>query len=196
MAITATFLVLWMVCAFGAITFASLASSSSGRLGVFVTSALAVAAAVWFWGPMDAPLAGVAAASAAAVQLFRPRWTWPPLVAGGSLAGLWPWLLDLGPAVTAASAAFAVAGVGASVWLSRRRGSFAPAMLQEDALLLLLAGGLSLAVLPGILDGWQSAVTLNAAAAPVGGAELPTWLVAAVVGTLALGGVHSVWSRR
>lgn len=196
MTLTATFLVMWMVCCLGAVTFASAAASSRRGTVVFALSLAATAVASWWWGPLDAPVVGMLAAMAAALYLFRPAYAPVALAGGGALAGMWPWLVQYDVVITASAAAVAVLAVSASWWLSRSRPSFAPSILQEDALLILMAGGIALGVLPGILDGWQSAVTLNVSAAPVTEATVPSWIAAAIVGSLALGGVHSVWSRR
>jgi hypothetical protein len=195
MTLTATFVTMWMVCCLGAVTFASIAASS-GRRWLFALSAAAAGAASWWWGPLDAPVAGALAAAAAAIYLFQQRYASVAIIAGGALGGMWPWLLRYDTVTTTASVAVSLGALVASAWLSRTRPSFAPSMLQEDALLILLAGGLTLGVLPGVLDGWQSAVTLTAIAAPASDTDVPVWLVAAVAGSLALGGVHSVWSRR
>lgn len=196
MTLTATFVVMWMVCCLGAVTFASVAASSRRRTVVFVLSLAATAVASWWWGPLDAPVVGLLAAMAAALYLFRATYVPVALAGGGALAGMWPWIVQFDLVMTASAGAVALIAVAASWWLSRSRPAFAPSILQEDALLILMAGGIALGVLPGILDGWQSAVTLNASAAPAAEATVPSWIAAAIVGSLALGVVHSVWSRR
>lgn len=195
MSVTATLVVLWMVCGLGSVTFAAVAAAS-GRLRLFGVAVAAAAAATWWWGPPDAPIVGVLAALAAGLPLVRPGFAPVAVAAGGALGGVWPLVVRLDPGVTAASVTVCATALAASAWLSRTRPAFAPEILQDDARLILLASGLSLAALPGILDGWQSALTLNAAAPASDATPVPAWTLTAVAGALALGGVHTTWSRR
>jgi hypothetical protein len=187
---------MWMLCALSAIAFAAIAAHAPARLAAFVAGFVIAAAAVAAWGLPDAPVAGVAAVAAVAVYLWRPRHAPAAVACGGALGGLWPELLRMQGVPSLAGVAAAASILALTVWLSQARPAFAPPVLQDDALLGVLALGLVLAVLPGILEGWQSAVTLNVGGANSDRAGLPAWLVFMVVGSLAMGAAHSVWSRR
>jgi hypothetical protein len=193
--VTVTYHVLWMLCALGAIAFGAMAGRSWGRVAAFGAGFAAAAAGVAMRGLPDAPVVGAVAAVAVVLYLSRPRYALVAVAAGGALGGIWPellWMQGL-PRVVAWPAAALV--VALPVWLARSRPGFAPPVLQDDALLGVLAMGAVLAVLPGVIDGWQAALALNIGAAE-GGGSLPPWLVAAVMVALVMGAVHSVWSRR
>jgi hypothetical protein len=195
--VTATYHVMWMLCALGAVSFAAAAAGSAARSAALAAGFAAAAAAVTVIGTPDAPVVGIVAAGAAAASLFRPGFVVYGAAAGGALAGLLPELLWLQGVPRWAAWATAVLVVGAPVWLARRRHSFAPQVIQDDALLVVMGLGVVLAVLPGVLDGWQAALALNMSGAAVGAAEpLPSWLVAAVMASLLVGAAHTVWSRR
>jgi hypothetical protein len=193
--VTVTYHLLWMLCALGAIAFGATAARSWGRVAAFGAGFATAAAGVALRGLPDAPVIGAVAAAAAVLYLFRPRYALVAVAAGGALGGVWPellWMQGLPRGVAWPVAALVVA---LPVWLARSRPAFAPPVLQDDALLGVLAMGVVLAVLPGVLDGWQSALALNVSAAE-GGSSLPPWLLAAVTGALLMGAFHSVWSRR
>ena len=192
---TVTFHVLWMLCALGAIAFAATAARAWRHVAVFAAGFVAGAAWAALRGLPDAPLVGAAAAAAVVLYLRRPRWALLAVATGGALGGLLPELLWLQGVPHYAAWPAAAVVVALPVWLARSRPWFAPPVLQDDALLGVLGMGLVLAVLPGVLDGWQSALALNISPAEAGG-QLSPWLVAVVSGALLMGAVHSVWSRR
>jgi hypothetical protein len=193
--VTVTYHVLWMLCALGAIAFGATAARSWGRVAAFAAGFAAAGAGVAIRGLPDAAVVGAVAAAAVVLYLCRPRYALVAVAAGGALGGVWPellWMQGLPRPVAWPAAALVVA---LPVWLARSRPGFAPPVLQDDALLGVLAMGVGLAVLPGVLDGWQAALALNIGAAG-GGGSLPPWLVAAVMFALLMGALHSVWSRR
>ncbi len=192
---TVTFHVLWMLSALGAIAFGATAARSWRRVAAFAAGAVSGAGGVAVGGLPDAPVAGAAAAGAVVLYLLRPRWAPLAIATGGALGGLLPELLWLQGVPRYAAWPAAAIVVTLPVWLGRSRPGFAPPVLQDDALLGVLAIGIVLAVLPGIMDGWQSALALNISATGSGGSLSP-WLVAVVLGALLLGALHSVWSRR
>jgi hypothetical protein len=63
---------------------------------------------------------------------------------------------------------------------------------------MLLVGvlGLSVAVLPGVLDGWQAAANLAAPSERTGAASVPMWTLAVLFMSWSLGALHSFWSHR
>jgi hypothetical protein len=197
--VTLTFHVLWMFCALGAVVFAATpAASWRGAMACAGTFAAAVA----WWSPDRLPdhaWLGVIGAAIAALSLARPSRTVARLALAGVLAGAWSALLEVqglrGPVAVPIAAAIPLA----SVALARRRPSFAVPRLVDEALIGLVAGGLMVAVLPGVLDGWRAALNLNLQAPVVDGegvALVPqwTWLLGATA--LSSGALFSLWSRR
>lgn len=137
------------------------------------------------------------AAAAAALALMRPRWlhVLAPAAAGVSSAA-WVSVMQLQglpwPAAALAASAVALAAVG----LAARRPGFATADVRDEALLLVALFALLLAVGPGVVDGWRSAVTLTAEPLAAGGPSVGPWLGATVVAAVLLGGAYSLWKRR
>lgn len=192
---TVTYHVMWMSCALGAIAFAAVAAQSARGLTALLAGFALAAAGVSARGMPDAPIVGAVTAAAVVVTLFRPRYRLVGVAIGGMLGGLWPQLLSMQGLPSVIAWPVVVMTLATTAWLARWRPVFAPAVLLDDALLLVLALGAVLAVLPGVLEGWQSALTLNISPAS-GDASLPAWLVVAVGLSLLLGAAHSVWSRR
>ena len=193
---TVTYHVMWMLCALGAITFGAAAARSRGRMAAF-WGGFAMAAAWGVWrGLPDAPVVGALAAVAVAAYLFLPRYGWIAAAGGGLLGAVWPELLWLQGISRVVAWPVVLLAIALAAWLARTRPQFAPKVLEDDALLVVMATGLVLAVLPGVLDGWQAALALNMSGPVAGADSLPRWLVAVVAGALLVGGMHSVWSRR
>jgi hypothetical protein len=197
--VTLTFHALWMVCALGAATLAAVPSLSwRNRASLAIGFALS---AGWLSSarPPDSPTIGVAAAGAAAVVLLRPdRAAWGLLVAG-VLAGSWSALLEAqGVPVSIAIVAAALAPM-ASLYFASRSPSFLPGRIRDEALLGLIVGGVLVAMLPGVLDGWQAAVNLKIQGAEPGSeamAAVPVWTMTLGAGALVSGALFSLWSRR
>jgi hypothetical protein len=147
---------------------------------------------------VDASQAGLLLALLALARL-RARWFGPrlTLLAGGLLGGLWLQVLaGLGyPPLLQWSflAVLMPAAIACSLWHPPYR---APQPL-EDALLITLAGGLALALLPGLGAGWRSAQGLqqqDLAAVPAVAAE--PWSFVVVALCLVLGAVRGLWRYR
>jgi hypothetical protein len=194
--VTVTFLALWMLCALGAATFASVAAP---RRQWLVALAIGFVSVFVFSGPGQSPdpeVAGLFATAGAVVYLFRPRYAWFAMVLGGVLAGMLVQVLGLIGSPLALTLPLTVIGVAAIVWYARTRPVFSPETLREEALLIVCTLGLAVAVLPSVLDGWQAAGNLNVQGENVAGQAIPTWTVTVVAMSMLLGAAHALWSRR
>lgn len=185
-----------MLCLLGAVVFAVAAARHVRTLTAF---AVGLVASVWLVSPgrmPDAATTGALATIAAAVHLFRPRWRIATAVCGGALAGVMSVLLEIQgvPAVVSPVAPVLVSAV--AVWLARTRVTFAPEALRDEGMLAIAALGFAVAVLPGILDGWQAATNLSAASSRQAAASVPLWTLAVLLVSSSLGALYSFWSRR
>lgn len=117
------------------------------------------------------------------------------LVIGGVMAVVWLQALRAVGWPLFAALTF-VAATTASAALLGLKKSFAPAQLQDDASIVVLAGGLLVALVPDIVAGWNSAQVLQGAADGAGASSAaPVLWVAA--GFVVLGAVFAyVRSRR
>ena len=80
----------------------------------------------------------------------------------------------------------------ASAWLTNHRPAFAPPVLREEALLVLLIAGVVVGMAPTVAQGWQSAVALNMTTdTGARRAALPVWMLSFVGASVALGGLWS-----
>jgi hypothetical protein len=186
---------LWMSCALGAAVFAAAAVPS---LATGLAALAAFAAAAW-WAAASLPapaVVGTFVAFCAGAHLLRPRWPLLPAVAAGTLAGLWSGLLaaqGLGVWLAVALAG----GVTASVPILRfRNPAFASDQILDEALIMAAVLGAGVAVLPGIVDGWQAAGNLTAQAERTAQQALPVWTLVTGALSLVAGVAYGVWSRR
>lgn len=143
----------------------------------------------------DAATLGYCIVGAAVASLARPRWWLLPPVAAGICGAAWvsilggqglPWA----PAIVIAAAVLAASAGGA-----RRRG-FLSNEVRDEALVIVAAFALLLAVGPAVVDGWRSSITLAAEPLGAAGPEFGPWLGAIVAVSLLLGGAYSIWKRR
>ena len=182
---------LGMLCALGSATFATAAVRSSS-LVVALTSF--TVAAIWF-SPLPT-VTELCVVLAAAMLLVWPKWWFPASALAGGLAGLWVSVLQAQgiPAVGAFGIALSIPAV--SVWMTRTRKTFAPKVMQEEALLAMGGFGLILAMGPDVLAGWQTANAMNLD--PGSGREgfMEDWLVLLTVGAGLGGGLHALRRRR
>ena len=131
-----------------------------------------------------------------ALALAQPEWPLVPAVAaGGSAAGSVSALTAAGlPLAVGIAAGAGIVALGAA--LAARRPGFAPAKVRDEALLLVGALALVLAVGSEVAAGWRSAAafaaTPLASEVPAGGFGLAAVVVAAIV----LGGGYGWWKRR
>ncbi|MEI9812293.1 MAG: hypothetical protein WDO18_06310 [Acidobacteriota bacterium] len=131
----------------------------------------------------------------AGCKLYRPHWTTLPAFCGGVLAAvLGGSLANQGVVTPVAFAAAWVIPILAVV-LSDRVAGFAPVAILEEGVLLTLAVSLGAAVGPAILDGWQSAGSLNNVAEAANRA-MPVWVLATAGASLLIGGAWSLWRHR
>lgn len=180
----------WLVCGMGAVVF------STGAAEVRRVAGLIAGFALLAWllrggnVPDAAAIAGVAAVVAGA-KLYKPKWAILPSFCGGLLAAsLGAFVANQGVAPTVAFGSAALLPVAALV-LSRGR-AFASESMIEEGVLLVLALGLFAAVGPAIIDGWQSAGSLNQAA-EAANRVMPIWVLGMVGASLLIGGLWSLF---
>lgn len=185
--------IFWMLCAFASVALAA-APAREPYLGVVLILSGLVAGAWWqtaYSASLQSvgPLIAVAAASA----LWSSRAAIPMMVVGGAAGALWGSALHRAgvPLTMAAIIGAAPALIGA--YFAATRSGFAPPVVRDEALLIVLALALGATVAPGIVDGWRSAQLLNADA--VAGASLPRWIVALMAGLVGSGGLYTLWKR-
>jgi len=185
-----------MVCGLGAAIFATTASDRvGGRLALALGFAVAV---VFIRPPMlpDAAWTGLIAAAVGGLEIFRRDARWLAPLFGGALAGLFAALLQsLGvPSVIAITVAGTVPAV--SVYLAWRQTAFAPEALREEAMALMIALGLSVAIIPEVAAGWQSALALNRTEGNSSNLIIANWVLVLSAVSVFLGGLYSLLRRR
>lgn len=193
---TITYHALWMLCALGAVVFATGAASHVRSIAALAIGL--VGGLVW-WSPgrlPDAALTGLLTVLVAALHLFSPRLRIVAVVFGGALAGMFAALLEVQGVSPVVSPLAGIVFVAVPLWLARTRPAFAPEPLRDEAMLTISVVGLSVAILPGVLDGWQAATNLSAATERVATASLPTWTLLLLLMTSSCGAFYSLWSRR
>jgi hypothetical protein len=206
--VTLTFNALWMLCGLAAAIFATFVAFPVETPGdgkengqrLVVWSALAGGFALTSWWtrsghPVDAAWVGGMVAVLAAAQLVRPGYPATLTAAAGSLAGLWASLVQAQglpqPFAVASGAALPLA----SAFLSLQTPAFAPPLLQEEALVAILALGLVVAVSPTIAQGWQAALALNLVDRGASLPPVPVSMVSFVGASTFLGALWSLWRR-
>jgi hypothetical protein len=194
-----------MLCALGTVVFAAAATRRWDRAAMaagFATAALLTNGSDL---PDAAWTGGLAAAGAALLLSFGSFGSFAKFstartigfLVGGALAGWWATLLE----VQALPFFVALPVVGGIVLLtmrlSRTRPSFAPGVLQEEGVLAIMVLALVVAVMPGVMDGWQAATNLSGAQErPADPVAIPLWTLVLIFASTTLGGVYSMWSRR
>jgi hypothetical protein len=194
--VTFTFHALWMLCALGAVV---LVTAAARRLGDRLAAGAGFVAAVIGFGPDRLPdpmVAGTLAASSAALVLFRPRYAIAAAACAGALAGMWSALVEVQGLPSFAAVALGAMLMIVPVWLGQTRSGFASERLRDEGLLVGGALGLAVALLPGVLDGWQAATNLAASAGRQAQAAVPIWAMALLLTSMLLGVLYSLWSRR
>jgi len=195
--VTVSFHALWMLCACGVVVHAA---TAAGRMRDLAALAAGFVIAVIIASPQRLPdpgWVGVVSAAAAVVILFRPRYAMASAAWGGALGGMLTAMTE----VQGLHPIAAVAGVGVlaatPAWLARVRPSFAPDVLRDESLLGLCVFGLVVAIMPGVIDGWQAAANLTIEpATPSATIPVPTWTLTLVGTAMAVGAVYALWSRR
>ena len=130
------------------------------------------------------------------------RLAWPTrlepvtaLAAGAAAAALWR---VLGAQALPQSLAVVVATAPclASAWFTAARPQFAPPRMRDEALLLVLAFGIVVAVVPAFSEGWHAALALNAQSTSSQSAPVSLWTTTTAASVFALGAGYSVWRYR
>jgi hypothetical protein len=170
--------------------------ASPRRALVLLASFAGAALAFARFGALDTAALGFSVGAAALAALARPRWTLLPPLAAGISAAAWISMLEAQGAPWSAGAVAAAVVLAAAVGLAARREAFASAELRDEALVLVGAFALLLAVIPEVVEGWRSSIALKAEPLAAAGPEMGPWLGAVVLATVALGGAYSLWKRR
>jgi hypothetical protein len=195
--VTISFHALWMLCALGTVVHSAAASR---RVRDVMALAVGFVIATVVTSPQRLPdptWVGVFSAGAAIVVLFRPRFAVVAAAWGGALGGILTAMTEVQGLHSAASAGPIVVLMATTVWLARLRPAFAPDVLRDEALLAVCLFGLIVAVVPGVIDGWQAAANLTIEPATPGpSTPIPAWTLALVGTATALGAAHALWSRR
>jgi hypothetical protein len=185
-----------MLCALGAVVYAAAAARRTRDLAAFGAGFLIAAIAASPQRLPDPALVGVLSAGASVAILFRPRFQAASAAWGGALGGMLTAMTEVQGLHPIAAVAAPALLAATAVWLTRARPSFAPDVLRDEALLAVCLLGLVVAMMPGVIDGWQAAANLTIEPATPGPtAPVPTWTLAIVGSAVALGAVYSLWSR-
>lgn len=181
--------------ALAAAVFAGQADGARASLAAMLAALALAGAAFVRLGAPDVSAIAFCVVAAGATALARPQWVLLPPLAAGLFAAAWisvlraqglPWLPAVLLAVSVSLAARALAA---------RRAGFAPPELRDEALVVVAAFGLLLAIGPDVVDGWRSAVSLQAE--PLAGqGDVGPWLGALAFGCVLLGGAYTAWKRR
>ena len=192
---TLPFFALGMLCALGAVVLAAAPDPSRrSHASAAMLFCLGVGWTAWSGVP-PVQVVGCLAAAGAAVFLLRPTWELAAAGLGGALAGVWSGILvTLGlTRWVAVPLTFAVLTVAT---LARRNPEFAPPHLRDEALVVVCALALCVAMLPGVLDGWGAAQSLTVQPADMQRQVIPTWALTMTGSALGLGAGYALWSRR
>jgi hypothetical protein len=186
-----------MLCAFGVVIHAATAAPRVRDLAALAAGFVIATTVASPQRLPDPTWVGVVSAAAAVVILFRPRYAMASAAWGGALGGMLTALTEVQGLHPMAAVAAATVLAATSAWLTRARTAFAPEVLREEALLGLCLFGLVVAIMPGVIDGWQAAANLTIEPATRGPTiPVPTWALGLVGTATALGAVYSLWSRR
>lgn len=157
--------------------------------GLFVTGVLLLA-----WTPSTGG-AAIVAGCACAWQLLHPGSPAFPAVAAGVCAALAVLVQVQMGAPLPVSIILGLALVGGTFKFAAAE-RFAPPRMREQALTGLVLAAPVLGALPGVLSGWQSAVTINLAVESRGLASVPPWVWEFGAAMLVLGVLRELWVRR
>jgi len=189
--------ILVLVCGIAAVALGSLGAESTLQRTV-MAGAFVTCVALLHTGRSIAPTTAASLiAVASGYLLLRPAAAnkLAPLAAGAVAAQWATALTRLGAPALAADVLAAATLIGVVV-LTTRRSRFAPRIIREEALLLVgsLAG--LLAIGPGIISGWHSALALRATPLSDTPLAIAPWPFAVVGVALALGGLYAAWKHR
>lgn len=198
-----TFHMLWLLCGLGAAVFATHVASGATRTFAarsptwIALAAGFVLAALWLRSgrAVDASWVGGLVAAVAAWQLVRPGRSAVMTLAAGALAALWASLIQVQGLPQSAAMAVGAALLLASAALAERRPNFAPSLLREEGLVVVLVIAVVVAVAPVVSQGWQSALALNLTDTSATTVIFPAWMLSFIGASIALGGLWSLWRR-
>ena len=185
-----------LLCRLASVTFAVLDARLRGLAVVMVGFAL-TAVVVGGSGVPDPAWGGGVVAALAIVAILRPHVRPAIAACGGVLAAIWAAMLQIGGLPILTGVVLAITAPTLAIYLTRRHPEFAPQVLLEEALVVIVLLGVMVAIAPGVVAGWRSAAVLNLQQ-PLEAAShaVPTWALFVSLGAAALGGVHTVWMRR
>ncbi len=189
---------LWLLSALAACILTSTGPTSRGNalLAALLFAAVLATAGGFLlqWVPSAAEVATVVGC-ACAWQLLRPGSARFPLLAASLCAALASVVQMQQGAPVFASTVLVVGPAGLALWFASHAG-FAPSRMREQALTGLVLAAPVIGALPGVMSGWQSAVTINLAANVRPVERFPDWVWQFVVAMLALGVLRQLWVRR
>ena len=194
---TLPFHALAMLCGLGAVVFATATATGASRRSRVAAVALFCAGLAWT-AAVTIPrpeVVGSVAAAGAAVFLLRPTWTTTAAGLSGVLAGVWGGVLAAQGMAWWAAVPLPIAAVVGTV-VATRRPDFAPPHVRDEALVIVCALGLGVAMLPGVLDGWGAAQALTVQPIDPQARVIPAWTLAMSGAALGLGAGYALWSRR
>ena len=186
-----------MLCALGT---ATLAAAARGSRYTVPALALGFAVSVVAIAPERMPnpvWIGGWVALVAILELARPGFEVLTAAAAGALAGLWFSLLQIQGLSMTFALVLAAAVPATSAFMASRSSRFMPASLGDEALLVVIALALIVAVTPDVSAGWRSALVLNLENESARSQELSRWVLVLTGSSVALGGLYSlVWRSR
>jgi hypothetical protein len=195
--VTVTFHALWMFCALAAVAFSAAVARRPRHLAWLAAGFVVSSVALAITGTLpDAVVSGVSGSAIAAVIVLNRRYQALAAAGAGVIAALFGDLLAVQGVPSVLAFAAAALLPAASIVLVRTRHGFAPEAVVDEAMLVILAMGLGVAMLPPALDGWQAALNLNVSATNDSSRMVPAWTLALVGASLAGGVAHTLWSRR
>lgn len=188
--------ILGIVCGLAVTAFAALEPRRL-RSGVAFAAGLVVAAVAIGPSRVPDPVWGATfAAAGAAVALCRPRAAWAALACGGVIAAVWASVLAAQGLPLLVAYGLVAVVAAASAGFAARRPSFAPTALREEALVLVAALAVLVAVSPAIGAGWTSAAALHGSTLESPAVGSAAWAFVLAAGAMICGAIHALWRRR
>lgn len=189
---------MWLLCMLAASTLAASGAMagpmSACVLALFVGELLLAGGFLLPWVPSQGE-AAIIVGGACAWHLLRPDSRTFASVAAGACAALGTMVQVQQGAPATAATIVAMVIVGSALRLGPRSG-FAPSRMREQALTGLVLAAPVIGALPGVMSGWESAVTINLAANARAVERFPDWVWQFVVAMLALGVLRQFWVRK
>lgn len=189
-----------MLCALGAAVFAAAPGRVPAGKGLSTLGVSFAATAAWLMlqGRLpDHAWVGVPAAVVSGAMLARPGRVVVPIALSGVLAASWGALLASQDVPVFLALPGALLVPMAALHFAFHRPGFVTPVMRDESLTGTVIGGLLVAMLPGILDGWRAAGNLSVPGDPAApAAMIPAWTLVIGAAAIASGALYSVWSRR